>query len=62
MYVDMTIDYHKYLTSVNRRNTFTNAKDQPMHYGAAVKWSQKCPTLTNYFSMAFDQGVPKYCT
>ena len=36
-------------------------KLQTMHYGAAVKWSQKCPTLTNYFSMDFDQGVPKYC-
>ena len=33
-----------------------------LHYGAAVKWSQKCPSLTNYFSMDFDQGVPKYCT
>ena len=33
-----------------------------MHYGAAVKWGQKWPTLTNYFSMDFDHRVPKIGT
>ena len=32
------------------------------YYGAAVKWSQKWPTLENYFSMDFDHRVPKFCT
>ena len=29
-----------------------------MRFGAAVKWGQKKPTLTNYFSMYFDHRVP----
>ena len=33
-----------------------------LHYGAAVKWGQKWPTLKNYFSMDFDQRVSKFCT
>ena len=33
-----------------------------MHYGAAVKWSQKSPTLTNYFSVDADPKIPKFCT
>ena len=33
-----------------------------MHYGAVVKWGQKWPTLTNYFSVDVDPKIPKICT
>ena len=33
-----------------------------MHYGAAVKWIQKWPTLTNYLSVDVDPKIPKICT
>ena len=33
--------------------------DGPMHYGAAVKWGQQWPTLTNYFSVDVDPKIQK---
>ena len=32
-----------------------------MHYGAAVKWGKKKPTLTNYFSVDVDPKIQKFC-
>ena len=50
------------IPSLDQRWPTIEKPSLPMPYGAAVKWGQKWPTLENYFSMDFDQGVPKFCT